>query len=196
MFITVLTKRPLLDPIPDSSINSTLTLFHFYIVLPLTHMFHSWTLRSTFFDQNSLHMSYMFGPPCAPWFYYPWPNNIWRRLRTVSHYVILSDILLTHFLLGLNILFSTLFTSNTLNLYSSVKMRNQISHAFTKQCGDTSTRLLEFNDASTARPIWSPDFINLFFNTPYEMKSSVFHWYRSTLSIFQCSGFTPWIVQT
>jgi hypothetical protein len=68
-------------------------------------------------------------PPC-----FDYPNNTGQRVQTVQLLIMQFSLTSCHLsLLGPNILLSTLF-SNTLNLCSSLKVRDKVSHPYKTRC--------------------------------------------------------------
>jgi hypothetical protein len=69
-------------------------------------------------------------PSHPPWFHHP--NIIWWNIQVMELHIMQCNILhppATSSLLGPNILLSILF-SNTLNLCSSLSMRDRVSHPY------------------------------------------------------------------
>jgi hypothetical protein len=74
------------------------------------------------------HTCYMPRPSQSAWFDHP--NNIWWWVQIIEFlFISLLHSPVTSSVLGPNILLSTLF-SNTLNLSSSLSVRDQISHPY------------------------------------------------------------------
>jgi hypothetical protein len=103
--------------------------------LTLPFMFH--VTRSKFRTQFLFPQCVLMPRPSqSPWLDHP--NNIWWSVQVLKFLIMQSSPVSRHFLLGPNILLSTLF-SDTLSLCSYLSVRDQVSHPYKNAWSYTST---------------------------------------------------------
>jgi hypothetical protein len=106
-------------------------------------------LELNVYTSHLSHMCYI------PYLYHPsWSdhaNNIWRKVHIMKLFIMqFLHPTVNSFLLGPNILLSTLF-SNTLNLCSSLNMKHQVSNLH-KTKGHTKTQITYSHRVCNCRP--------------------------------------------
>jgi hypothetical protein len=104
---------------------------HSNVIFPSTPRSCAWSHSFKFPINIFMHFSFLSCVLHARLFYLPWldqPSNIWWSVQVMKCLITLSSPASRYScILGLNILFSILF-SNILNLCLSLRMSNQVSH--------------------------------------------------------------------
>ena len=133
-------KVPATYPYPEPRRSSSCSTSHFLkihlnITLPSMPGSSKWSLSPSFPHQNPVYTSavpnkYYMPPPPSHSSRIDHPNNMGEEVGSLSSSLCsFLQFPVTLSLLGPNILLNTLF-SNTLNLHSSLKVSDQISHPF------------------------------------------------------------------
>jgi hypothetical protein len=129
-------KSPPPDPIlsqpnPFRPLDTYLPKSHLNVILPPTPRSSQWSLAFGPSNQNPVstsslpHACHMSSPPHPSWFNHP--NNIRRRMQVMKLIIMQLPRDPSSYLLGQNNFLNNLFSKN-LSLYSSPKVRDQVSH--------------------------------------------------------------------